>query len=111
MTYEILVHCVACSYLAETELYDRSLPGSKWEKGEPCYVYPPYQHASRMFAARLRKELSLRTHIPWIDIHDYIHKVHLPIDWWIEQWDLLKQLEENKTASVKLKGDEDADSN
>lgn len=105
--YEIEVHCVACLYLAETELYDRSLPGSKWEKGEPCFVYPPYQHNSKLFAARLRKELSLRTHIPWSDIHDYIRKVHRPIDWWIDQWELLKQSEENITTSIEIKYEED----
>ena len=51
--------------------------------------------------------LSATPTIPWCDINDYIRKVHRPIDWWIDQWELLKQLKENITTSMEIKYEKD----
>lgn len=101
--YEIDIFHIACEYMAKTELYDRSLihkmyNGSAW-------VHPRYRQLSNLYAIKLRKELIKNNCFDWNDVIECI-KQHddKTDDWWIEQWEMWQELEEeNKIISVEIR--------
>lgn len=101
--YEIDIFHIACEYMAKTELYDRSLP-HKMHNGS-AFVHPRYHQLSNLYAINLRKELTKDDdYYIWKDVRECIKQHNNKTeDWWIEQWKMWRELEEDKIASVEIR--------
>lgn len=102
--YEIDIFHIACEYMAKTELYDRSLPYKMHNSS--AIVHPRYHQLSNLYAINLRKKLIKDNCFDWNDVRECIKQHHYATeDWWIEQWKMWRELEEenNKITSVEIK--------
>lgn len=100
--YEIDIFHIACEYMAKTELYDRSLP-HKMHNGS-AWVHPRYHQLSNLYAINLRKKLIKDNCFDWNDVRECIKQHNNKTeDWWIEQWKMWRELEEDKIVSVEIR--------
>jgi len=88
---------VACEYMAETELFDRTLPHREglYDTTE-SFVFPSYQGCSYRFAMMLRTQLTKRFGVKWADVQSAI-KAHpsYTAEKWINEWESLKKTEKD----------------
>lgn len=98
--YEIDIFHIACEYMAKTELYDRSLIHKMHNSS--AWVHPRYRRLSNLYAIKLRKEF-IDKDVNWKDVRECIKQNHnKTADWWIEQWEMWRELEKDKNTIVSV---------